>query len=201
MPCLNEAETLATCVGKAQRTIEKLQLRGENVVADNGSTAASPDIAERMGARVVRVQTRGYGSALQGGIAAASGALIVMGDADDSYDFTQMGVFVDKLREGYDVVLGNRFKGDISRGAMPPSHKYLGNPILTRLGKLFFKSPCGDFHCGLRAFRKDVVQKQSLESRYSVRDGALCLRQERCHALASARQAMPEVSRIRDPSR
>jgi glycosyltransferase involved in cell wall biosynthesis len=164
MPCLNEAETLGTCIAKARGAIEKLQLRGEIVVADNGSTDNSLEIAEKMSARVVHVETRGYGSALQGGIAAARGELIVMGDADDSYDFTQIGVFVDKLREGYDVVMGNRFKGGIFRGAMPPLHKYLGNPVLTRLGRLLFKSPCGDFHCGLRAFRKDAILRLGLRT-------------------------------------
>ncbi len=164
MPCLNEAGTLATCITKAQRAIENLKLHGEIVVADNGSTDGSPEIAQKLGARVVHVETRGYGSALQGGIAAARGELIVMGDADDSYDFTQIGVFVDRLREGFDIVMGNRFKGGITHRAMPPLHKYLGNPVLTGLGRLLFKSPCGDFHCGLRAFRKGAIQRLGLRT-------------------------------------
>ena len=164
MPCLNESETLAACVAKAKSTIEKLGLRGEVIVADNGSKDGSVEIAEQMGARVVHVTARGYGSALRGGIRAARGEFIIMGDADDSYDFTGIGPFVDKLREGFDVVMGNRFKGGIAPGAMPFLHKYLGNPVLTGIGRLFFGSPCGDFHCGLRAFRKDAIERLDLRT-------------------------------------
>lgn len=164
MPCLNEAETLETCVTKAQSALEKLGVRGEVIVADNGSKDGSVEIAERLGARVVRVTSKGYGSALRGGIAAARGEFIVMGDADDSYDFTRIGPFVEKLREGFDVVMGNRFKGGIAPGAMPFLHKYLGNPVLTGIGRLFFGSPCGDFHCGLRAFRKDAIEQLGLRT-------------------------------------
>ena len=164
MPCLNESETLAACVAKAKSTIEKLGLRGEVIVADNGSKDGSVEIAEQMGARVVHVSARGYGSALRGGIRAARGEFIIMGDADDSYDFTGIGPFIDKLREGFDVVMGNRFKGGIAPGAMPFLHKYLGNPVLTGIGRLFFGSSCGDFHCGLRAFRKAAIERLGLRT-------------------------------------
>jgi len=165
MPCLNEAATLETCVRKARLTLEKLGLRGEVIIADNGSTDGSVEIAERLGARVVSVASRGYGSALRGGIAAARSEFIVMGDADDSYDFTAIGPFIEKLREGSDVVMGNRFKGGIAPGAMPFLHRYLGNPVLTWLGQLFFQSSCGDFHCGLRAFRKGAVEQLGLRTK------------------------------------
>jgi len=157
MPCLNEAETLGTCIEKARRALRELNVAGEIVVADNGSTDGSQAIATRMGARVVPVEVRGYGSALMGGIAAARGTFIIMGDADDSYDFTDLRPFVAKLREGYDLVMGNRFTGGIKPGAMSPLHRYLGNPLLTGIGRLLFRSPCGDFHCGLRGFSKAAV--------------------------------------------
>ena len=158
MPCLNEAETLATCIKKAQKALESLNVHGEVVIADNGSTDGSPEIAAALGARVIHVAEKGYGSALLGGIKAARGKYIIMGDADDSYDFTNLGPFLEKLRAGYDLVMGNRFKGGIAPNAMPPLHKYLGNPVLTGLGRLFFRSPCGDFHCGLRGFSKAAIQ-------------------------------------------
>lgn len=164
MPCLNEAETLGICIGKAQNTLRDLGISAEIIVADNGSTDGSREIAERMGARLVPVTLKGYGSALQGGISAARGKFIVMGDADDSYDFTQVGKFVEKLREGFDLVMGNRFQGGIQRGAMPAIHQYFGNPLLTGIGRLFFKSPCKDFQCGLRAFRKDAIQRLGLRT-------------------------------------
>lgn len=157
IPCLNEAESIGTCVAKARRCLEELELRAEVVVADNGSTDGSAEIARRSGARVVHVAERGYGSALLGGIAAARGQLIVMGDADDTYDFSRLEPFIAKLQEGYDLVMGNRFLGGIEPGAMPFLHRYLGNPVLSWLGRLFFKSPVRDFHCGLRAFRKDAI--------------------------------------------
>ena len=134
------------------------------IVADNGSTDGSQADCRGPGARVIPVQARGYGSALRGGIAAARGQFILMGDADDTYDFTQMDAFVGKLREGYDLVMGNRFRGGILPGAMPPLHRYLGNPVLTGIGRLFFKSPVGDFHCGLRAFRKDAIDRLGLRT-------------------------------------
>jgi len=158
MPCLNEAETLATCIKKAQKALESLNVQGEVVIADNGSTDGSPEIASSLGARVVHVAEKGYGSALLGGIKAARGKYIIMGDADDSYDFTNLGPFLEKLRAGYELVMGNRFKGGIAPHAMPPLHKYLGNPVLTGIGRLFFRSPCGDFHCGLRGFSKAAIQ-------------------------------------------
>jgi glycosyltransferase involved in cell wall biosynthesis len=164
MPCLNEAETLATCIQKALGSLELHEIAGEVLVADNGSSDGSREIATRMGARVISVSDRGYGAALQGGIAAARGRYVLIGDADDSYDFGEVWPFVEKLREGYDLVMGNRFAGAIRPGAMPPLHRYLGNPVLTGLGRLLFRSPCGDFHCGLRAFRKDAIERLDLQT-------------------------------------
>lgn len=164
MPCLNEAETLEVCIAKARRAINELGIAGEIIVADNGSTDGSQAIAERLGARVVSVKSKGYGNALMGGISAARGQLIIMGDADDSYDFTNLGPFIEKLRAGYDLVMGNRFKGGIAPGAMPFKHRYLGNPVLTAIGRLFFHSPAGDFHCGLRAFQRAAVVKMDLRT-------------------------------------
>ncbi len=164
MPCLNEAATVGICVKKAIDALEKHGIRGEVIIADNGSTDGSQQIAREMGARVVPVERRGYGSALQTGIAAALGQFVLMGDADDTYDFSQLNEFVDKLREGYDLVMGNRFRGKILPGAMPPLHRYLGSPVLTGLGRLFFKSSVRDFHCGLRAFRKDAIERLGLRT-------------------------------------
>lgn len=164
MPCLNEAETLETCIRKAQRSLQELDIAGEVIIADNGSTDGSQSIATRMGARVVAVKDKGYGSALMGGITAARGRYVIMGDADDSYDFANLGPFIDKLREGYDLVMGNRFAGGILPGAMPNLHKYLGNPVLTAIGRLFFRSPCRDFHCGLRGFSKAAVMSMDLRT-------------------------------------
>lgn len=164
MPCLNEAETLATCIRKAQKALADLNVAGEVIIADNGSTDGSPEIAAGLGARVVHVADKGYGSALSGGIKAARGKYIIMGDADDSYDFTNLGPFLEKLRAGYDLVMGNRFKGGIEPNAMPPLHRYLGNPVLTGIGRLFFNSPCGDFHCGLRGFSKAAIQRLDLRT-------------------------------------
>ncbi|MEG5030348.1 glycosyltransferase family 2 protein [Microcoleus sp. AT8-B1] len=164
MPCLNEAETLEICIEKAQKSLRELDIAGEVIIADNGSTDGSQAIATRMGARVVPVAAKGYGSALMGGIIAARGVYIIMGDADDSYNFSNLGFFVHKLREGFDLVMGNRFQGGIKPGAMPPLHKYLGNPVLTWVGRLFFASPVGDFHCGLRGFRRDSILKLDLQT-------------------------------------
>lgn len=164
MPCLNESETIGICIKKARETIERLQLRGEIVIGDNGSTDGSQKIAQDLGARVIPIDKRGYGAALQGAIQASRGRFILMGDSDDSYDFTQLGSFVDKLREGYDLVMGNRFRGGILPGAMPPLHRYLGNPVLTTIGRVFFKCPVADFHCGLRAFRKIAIQQLQLQT-------------------------------------
>lgn len=164
MPCLDEAATVATCIRKAQRYLTESGIDGEVVIADNGSTDDSPAIARSLGARVVNVETKGYGSALSGGIAAARGRFIIMGDADDSYDFSNLSPFVAKLREGYDLVMGNRFTGGILPGAMPPLHRFVGNPLLTAIGRVFFRSPCGDFHCGLRGIRKDSAARLDLRT-------------------------------------
>ena len=157
MPCLNEALTLARCIAKARRFLDRSGIAGEIVVADNGSTDGSREIAAAEGARVVPVAARGYGAALIGGIASARGRYVVMGDADDSYDFSALDGFVAALRGGADLVMGNRFRGGIRPGAMPFLHRYLGNPVLSGLGRLFFGSPVGDFHCGLRAFRREAI--------------------------------------------
>jgi len=164
MPCLNEAETIAACVAKARRFLEESGVDGEVIVADNGSTDGSPRLAEAAGARVVAVAERGYGSALQGGIAAARGRFVIMGDGDDSYDFSSLMPFVEKLREGFDLVMGNRFAGGIRPGAMPPLHRFLGNPVLSAIGRLFFRSPVRDFHCGLRAFRAEAYARMKLRT-------------------------------------
>lgn len=164
MPCLNEAETVAACIKKAQRFIKSSNIAGEVIVADNGSTDGSMEIAESCQARVVRVMEPGYGSALIGGIEAARGTYVVMGDADDSYDFFNLMPFIEKMRAGYDLVMGNRFQGGIKPGAMPFLHRYLGNPVLSVIGRLFFRSPVGDFHCGLRAFRREAIQRLNLQT-------------------------------------
>jgi glycosyltransferase involved in cell wall biosynthesis len=164
MPCLNEAETLAVCIQKAQASLDEHEVAGEIIIADNGSSDGSQEIAARLGARVVSVAEKGYGSALMGGIAAARGKFVIMGDADDSYDFAALGPFITKLREGYDLVMGNRFLGGIKPGAMPALHRYLGNPVLTTLGRLFFHSPVGDFHCGLRGFNKSAAAELNLQT-------------------------------------
>jgi glycosyltransferase involved in cell wall biosynthesis len=164
MPCLNEAETIATCIKKAQWSLKENNISGEIIIADNGSTDGSQEIARNLGARVVHIYEKGYGSALRGGILNSLGEYIIMGDADDSYDFTNLMPFISKLREGYDLVMGNRFKGGIAPGAMPLHHKYLGNPVLTWIGKILFASPCNDFHCGLRGFRKDAIDKLDLRT-------------------------------------
>src|SRR5262249_18415582 len=160
--CLNEAETLAVCIGKARSFLESSGVRGEVVIADNGSTDGSQQIATSCGARVVAVPEKGYGSALRGGIAAARGRFIVMGDADDSYDFSALMPFVEELRDGSDLVMGNRFAGGIRPGAMPPLHRFLGNPVLSAIGRLFFRSPVRDFHCGLRGFSKSAYERMQL---------------------------------------
>jgi hypothetical protein len=157
MPCLDESETVERCIRQAHAFLDGTGISGEVLVADNGSTDGSQEIAERAGARVVHVAERGYGAALLGGIEAARGAYVAMGDADDSYDFGTLGPFVERLRAGADLVMGNRFDGGIAPGAMPALHRYFGNPILSFVGRLFFGTPVSDFHCGLRAFRRDAV--------------------------------------------
>jgi hypothetical protein len=157
MPCLNEAETLERCISKAMRALEDGGFTGEVVIGDNGSTDGSQAIAERLGARVIHAAVKGYGAALQTGISGARGRFVIMADSDDSYDFSQIAPFIQKLRQGYDLVMGNRFQGSIAPGAMPRLHRYLGNPVLTAIGQMLFHSPCGDFHCGLRGFRRDAI--------------------------------------------
>lgn len=164
LPCLNEAETLEVCVRKAKRSLEELGVVGEVIVADNGSTDGSQDIARANGARVVDVPRRGYGAALMAGIEAAEGTYVLMADADDSYALDDIGGFLEGLRAGNDLVMGNRFKGGIAPGAMPFLHKYLGNPVLSLLGRLFFRIPVGDFHCGIRAFRRDRMLELGLRT-------------------------------------
>lgn len=164
MPCLNEAETLAICIDKAQAYLQKSGVRGEVLIADNGSTDGSIKIAQQHGARVVHVPIRGYGAALSHGIANARGKFVIMGDSDDSYDFSKLDPFVAKLREGNDLVMGNRFKGGIAPGAMPFLHKYLGNPVLSFIGRLFFSIPVRDFHCGLRGFNRDRILALNLHT-------------------------------------
>jgi glycosyltransferase involved in cell wall biosynthesis len=164
MPCLNEADTIATCIDKATGFLRCSDIRGEILVVDNGSSDASADIAAAHGARVCHATVRGYGAALRSGIENARGEFVIMGDADGSYNFSKLDPFVRELRAGYDLVMGNRFQGGISPGAMPPLHRYLGNPILSFLGRLFFSSQVRDFHCGLRGFRRDAILGLHLKS-------------------------------------
>ena len=164
MPCLDEAETVANCVRIARTWLDEHGVRGEVIIADNGSTDGSQALAEAEGARVVPIDRRGYGAALQGGIAAAHGEYVIMGDSNESYDFSALGPFLDQLRDGADLVMGNRFEGGIAPGAMPPLHRYLGNPVLSAIGRLFFRIPIGDFHCGLRGFRRDSIIELDLQT-------------------------------------
>lgn len=164
MPCLNESETLATCIKKAQKFLKNHKINGEILIADNGSTDDSVKIAQNLKARVINVSKKGYGNALIAGNKAAHGQYIIMGDADDSYDFTALIPFVEKLRAGYDLVMGNRFAGGIKTGAMPALHRYLGNPVLSTLGKIFYHSRINDFHCGLRAYSKKAILSLNLET-------------------------------------
>jgi glycosyltransferase involved in cell wall biosynthesis len=157
MPCLNEAETLAICIRKATEFIKGNNIKGEVVIGDNGSTDGSQQIAIKEGARVIAIPEKGYGAALMGAIKESRGKYIIMGDSDDSYDFSNLMPFVEKLRNGYDLVMGNRFKGGIKEGAMPFLHRYLGNPVLSFIGKIFFNIPVNDFHCGLRGFNKQSI--------------------------------------------
>ena len=162
MPCLNEARTLAACIEQARAALQEHAIDGEILVADNGSTDGSAEIARRLGARVVEVARRGYGSALLAGIAAAHGEFVIMADADESYDFRHIPRFLEHLRAGDDLVMGNRFLGGIEPGAMPPLHRYVGNPVLTGIGRLFFGSACHDFHCGMRGFRTAAIARLNL---------------------------------------
>ena len=164
MPCLNEEESLGACIAMAQEGLKEAGARGEIVIADNGSTDGSQEIARSLGARVVDVPAKGYGAALMGGFEAARGEFIVMGDADGSYDFGHIGAFLERLRASDELVMGNRFQGGIKDGAMPFLNRYLGNPVLSFIGRLLFPSAIGDFHCGLRAFRRDMLPKLDLQS-------------------------------------
>lgn len=164
MPCLNEAETLKVCIDKAMKYLNDNNISGEVVIGDNGSTDGSQEIARSCGARVVDIPRKGYGSALMGAIQAAHGKYVIMGDSDDSYDFSNLNAYMEKLREGYDLVMGNRFKGGVAKGAMPFLHRYLGNPVLSFIGKLFFGGGINDFHCGLRGFRQDIVTLLNLQT-------------------------------------
>jgi Glycosyl transferase family 2 len=157
MPCLNEAETIAACIDKAHGFLARSGVVGEILIADNGSSDGSVEYALARGARVIAVTERGYGAALRAGIAAARGRYVIIGDADDSYDFSRLESFLAKLREGSDLVMGNRFAGGIAPGAMPLLHRYLGNPVLSLIGRMFFRSGIGDFHCGLRGLRRDAI--------------------------------------------
>jgi glycosyltransferase involved in cell wall biosynthesis len=164
LPCLDEARTLQACIAQIQRVIAEHGIHAEIIVADNGSTDGSPALAAALGARVVAVSERGYGSALMGGIAAARGHYVIMGDADASYDFGDIPKFLEQLRAGADLVMGNRFRGGIQKGAMPFLHRNLGNPVLSFLGRLFFHAPCGDFHCGLRGFSMQAYRRMDLQT-------------------------------------
>jgi len=165
MPCLNEAATVARCVRKAREFLERAAIGGEVLVADNGSSDGSQALAAAAGARVIGVAERGYGAALRAGIEAARGRYIIMGDADESYDFSRLGAFVEKLRQGYPLVMGNRFKGGIARGAMPALHRYFGNPLLSFIGRLLFRVRVSDFHCGLRGFERAAVRRLELSTK------------------------------------
>jgi glycosyltransferase involved in cell wall biosynthesis len=164
IPCLNEAQTLGLCIRAARHSLTELAVDGEIVVADNGSTDRSPAIAAELGARVVRVEAPGYGNALVGGIVAARGEYVIMGDADGTYDFENLGPLVDELRRGSDLVVGNRFLGRIEPGAMPLLHKYLGNPTLSFIGRRLFGTPCGDIYCGLRGFDRRKIMDLNLRA-------------------------------------
>lgn len=164
MPCLNEARTLPTCIRKASAFIERTGIDAEILISDNGSSDGSQQIASQYGARVIHASERGYGAALIAGIESAKGQFVIMADADDSYDFSQLDAFINALRGGAYLVMGNRFKGGIASGAMPPLHRYLGNPVLSMLGRLFFRVDIGDFHCGLRGFSRHAISQLGLVS-------------------------------------
>ena len=164
MPCLNEAETLGTCIRKANAWIARSGVEAEVLIADNGSRDGSQAIAESLGARVLSVARRGYGAALAAGALQARGESVIMGDSDDSYDFGRLDAFLDRLESGDDLVMGNRFRGGIAPGAMPWKNRYIGNPVLSWIGRLLFKCPVGDFHCGLRGFRRDAFLRMGLRT-------------------------------------
>ena len=163
MPCLNEAATIESCIKKAQNFIKNRKIDGEILVADNGSTDLSKDIAKKNGARVIEILEKGYGATLLNGIKNSKGEYVIFADSDDSYDFSDLQPFISKLEDGFDLVIGNRFKGEIKKGAMPISHRYFGNPVLSFLGRIFFKSTIGDFHSGIRAFKKEKILNLNLQ--------------------------------------
>ncbi|WP_237478097.1 glycosyltransferase family 2 protein [Lichenibacterium dinghuense] len=207
MPCLNEAETLAACIDKAVGFLRREGVAGEVLVADNGSSDGSQGIARARDARVVEVPTKGYGAALLGGVAQARGRFVIMGDADDSYDFSTLDGFLARLRDGADLVIGNRFKGGIAPGAMPPLHRYLGNPVLSLIGRVFFGVPAGDFHCGLRGFRTDRIRALDLRatgmefaSEMVVRAAVAGLRIDEvpCRLVPDGRSRKPHLKTWRD---
>lgn len=193
MPCLNEAETVAVCIDKANGYLQRAGIEGEVVIADNGSADGSQEIAQAHGAKVVSITSKGYGNALLGGIASARGRYVIMGDADDSYDFTHLDGFVAGLRNGADLVMGNRFRGGIKPGAMPPLHRYLGNPVLSFVGRLFFPSPAKDFHCGLRGFNRDRILDLDL------RTGGMEFASEMCVKASLAGYRVEEVPTTLSP--
>ena len=195
MPCLNEAESLSFAIEEAKVFIEESKIDAEILIADNGSDDGSVDIAKEHGARVIHVPVRGYGSALRAGIGAAEGKYIIMGDSDGSYDFYHLYDFVDKLREGYSLVMGNRFKGGIERGAMPFSHRYLGVPVLSLMGRLRYKTSIGDFHCGLRGFNKEKALALGLKT-----DG-MEFATEMIGAFVKAKEPICEVPTILRPDK
>jgi glycosyltransferase involved in cell wall biosynthesis len=164
MPCLNEAETLEVCISKAKQFLNSHKVSGEIIVSDSGSTDGSQEIAQRLGVRIVSPPTLGYGAALLYGIRASKGRYIIMGDSDDSYDFLNLDMFLEKLRAGFELVMGNRFKGGIRPGAMPWKNRWIGNPVLSGIGRILFKSPIGDFHCGLRGFSRKAFDRLQLKS-------------------------------------
>ena len=164
MPCLNEENTLSLCIRKAKECFARMGVVGEVVIADNGSTDRSVEIAEAHGARVVHVLIRGYGAALAAGIKAARGKIVIMGDSDDSYDWSALEGFISAIEAGNDLVMGNRFRGGIEPGAMPSLHRYLGNPVLSFISRIAFRIPIGDFHCGMRAFTPEAFKKMGLKS-------------------------------------
>ncbi len=200
MPCLNEAETLAGCIDQAQDFLHRRHIDGEVLIADNGSTDGSTQIATAHGARVVNVPVKGYGAALIEGTRAARGRFVIMGDSDGSYDFAALDPFVERLRAGSDLVIGNRFKGGIARGAMPFLHKYLGNPVLSYLGRLFFTIPVGDFHCGLRGYRRDRMISLGLRSRGMEYASEMVVRSALAgHAIAEVPTTLAPDGRSRPP--
>ena len=163
MPCLNESQTIEKCILKAKKSLEENKINGEILIADNGSTDGSKEIAIKNGARVIDVFSKGYGSALIEGTKQAYGKFVIMGDSDDSYDFSNIMPFLEKLRDGYDLVMGNRYKGGIEKGAMPWSHKYIGTPVISYIGSLFYKSKIGDFNCGMRGYNKQAILNLDLK--------------------------------------